>query len=172
MAATSKRRVTVRAMHSRPKWQEIKSLKARPTWVSYFIYAPDGKLSTAHHFILSRLRDLGFAILVVCAAPEPGSVPHEHHSFCDALFWKGLGGYDFSAYALALWQVSRHSPGIDVFVLNDSVYGPFSDPRGAFRQAPWDLTGFRYSFHLCRLVTGKQSFSFRNCAWHALQPVI
>jgi len=147
----------LRTMHRSPAWCTIKPLTPKPAWVAYFLFLPDEKLSAAHRFTLSRLRDLGFAVLVVCAAPEPGCVPQELHGFCDALLWKGLAGYDFSAYTLALWQISRRSPHADVFVLNDSVLGPFTDVRPAFRAAPWNLTGFTGAREIANHI---QSYAF------------
>ena len=72
------------------------------------------------------------------------SIPRSIHvsTFADALYWKALSGYDFSAYSAALREISRKSPHADVLVINDSVYGPFTDVRSVLAQAPWELTGF------------------------------
>lgn len=63
-------------------------------------------------------------------------------ALCDALWWKGLRGYDFSAYRVGLEAIAAKSAHADVFVLNDSVYGPFEDIGPALATTPWDLTGF------------------------------
>jgi lipopolysaccharide biosynthesis protein len=59
--------------------------------------------------------------------------------------WKDLPGYDFSAYRLVLSHLAGCSPGAEVLVMNDSVYGPFADLREVFDTAPWALTGFTAS---------------------------
>jgi lipopolysaccharide biosynthesis protein len=159
--------------HKRPAWKEVKALKPKHRWVAYFMYAPDGVLSPTHIFTLSRLRDLGLPLLVVCASPHPNRLPSKLAGFCDALFWKDLPGYDFSAYTLALRQISQRSPNADVFVLNDSVFGPFSDFRTCIEKSPWDLTGFTASSQLTNHIQS-YAFSLRNVdRWRmaALTPV-
>jgi hypothetical protein len=79
------------------------------------------------------------------------------HGFCDALIWKALPGYDFSAYTVALQQISRRSSGADVFVLNDSVFGPFSDFRPLVEKSPWALVGFTASNQITNHI---QSYAF------------
>ena len=69
-------------------------------------------------------------------------VPPELLAVCDAATWKGTTGFDFSAYSLALRAVARSSPGADVFLMNDSVLGPFGDIDSVLRNTPWQLTGF------------------------------
>lgn len=151
----------LRTLHRNPPWQQIKPLTPRPEWTVYFLFLPDGQLSVSHRFTLSRLRDLGLPILAICATPGPGNVPQELHGLCDALVWKGVDGYDFSAYKLALWQISRRSPGADVFVLNDSLFGPFFDVRELLRSAPWDLTGFMGSNAITNHLQS-YAFALRN----------
>lgn len=131
--------------HRRPSHKVIKALPQRQTWIVFFMYVPDGVLSPSHRFTLERLRDLCLPIFVVCATPSPDLLPHGLAAYCDALYWKGLSGYDFSGYTLALREISRKSPGADVFVMNDSVFGPFSNLREIIKKAPWDLTGFTSS---------------------------
>lgn len=135
----------------------IKAVTQKHTWVVYFMYAPDGMLSTSHRFTLERLRDLGLSVFVVCATSRSDLIPHGLSAYCDALFWKGLSGYDFSAYTLALREISCSSPGADVFVMNDSVFGPFSDIRQDIARAPWDLTGFTSSNQVTNHI---QSYAF------------
>lgn len=126
----------------RPPSVAIKPAFARERWVAYFIFLPWGQLSEAHRFTLSRLRDEGCSVLVVCATSEASAVPEELHSYANALYWKGLGGYDFSAYTLALETIAEHSPHADVLLLNDSMFGPFHPVLPFLREARWDLTGF------------------------------
>jgi lipopolysaccharide biosynthesis protein len=80
--------------------------------------------------------------MVVCAAPAPSSIPAQVDRYADALYWKGLSGYDFSAYSAALREISRKSAHSTVMVINDSVYGPFTDVRHVLHNPPWELTGF------------------------------
>jgi lipopolysaccharide biosynthesis protein len=146
-----------RAGHRRPAWCEIKALKPKSSWIVYFMYAPDGILSPSHRYTLSRLRDCGVPLLVVCACPDANRIPNDLPGFCDALFWKALPGYDFSAYTLALRQISRKSPGANVLVMNDSVFGPFADLRDMLVNSRWDLTGFTASSQLTNHI---QSYAF------------
>lgn len=124
-----------------PPHAELKPIQPRDAWAVYFVYLPKGLLSPSHYFTLARLRDSGLGIFIVCATPEPSAVPAELLQFADAALWKGLSGYDFSAYSLALHALSRSSPGATVFFLNDSVDGPFADLRTFMKEARWDLTG-------------------------------
>lgn len=120
---------------------------ARPAarWVVCFVYVPGAGLSAGQRFTLERLKALALPVLVVCACPRDSAVLPVLRELCDALLWKDLPGYDFSAYRLALSHLAAHSPGADVLVMNDSVYGPFSDLREVFDTAPWALTGFTAS---------------------------
>lgn len=147
----------LRKAHRRPAWHQVKAISPKTAWIVYFVYTPDGLLSPAHEFTLARLRDTGVPILVVCASRNPSLIPPDLAKYCDALLWKDLPGYDFSAYTLALREISKRSPGADVLVLNDSVFGPFSDLKQVFRDARWDLTGFTASNQLTNHV---QSYAF------------
>lgn len=114
-------------------------------WTIYFVYLPDGRLDPAHRFTLDRLRALGRRLLVVCATPNAGAIPAELNSAVDALIWKDLPGFDFSAYAIGLHVLANHCPGSDALVLNDSTFGPLVDLRPWLVRARWDLTGFTAS---------------------------
>jgi lipopolysaccharide biosynthesis protein len=144
-------------MHKKPASSELKPAYARPRWIVYFIYCPTCELSAAHYFTLSRLRDSGISLLIVCATKSPAEIPGDVHKFADALIWKTLSGFDFSAYSLGLWAIAKRSPHSDVFVLNDSVFGPFSELTGEFANLPWDLTGFTAS---CEESNHLQSYAF------------
>ncbi len=106
------------------------------------MYLPDGSLTIAHRFTLQRLAALYTGLLVVAALPDGAAVPSEVFDYADAAIVKNLNGYDFSAYAIGLRAIEQGSPGCAVFVLNDSVYGPFSDLNQEFATAPWDFTGY------------------------------
>lgn len=136
------------------------------SWTVYFVYLPEGRLDPVHRFALDRLRALGRRLLVVCAAPNAAAIPEELARAADALLWKDLPGFDFSAYALGLRALAEHCPGSDALVLNDSTFGPLVDLRPWLDRVRWDLTGFTatsnvenhlqsYAFHL-RDVTPKR----------------
>lgn len=132
----------VRNSQPRPDWMAIRPISQQPAWTVYFLFAPDGIFTPSHRFALERLRDAGHRLMVVCAAASPKAIPVEVNNYADALYWKALSGYDFSAYSGALREISRRSPHADVLVINDSVYGPFTDVREVLTHAPWELTGF------------------------------
>lgn len=114
-------------------------------WSVYFAFLPDGRAADYHRFTLARLAAEPGRLLGVVASPTAEAVPVEFRDACDALIWKGLGGFDFSAYALALRHLAEASPGADLFVMNDSVFGPFASPAQTLADAPWDLAGFTAS---------------------------
>lgn len=138
------KRLAARLFHARarPASAAIKPAFPHDRWVAYFAFLPRGVLSDAHRFTLGRLRDEGCCVLVVCATPEASSVPQELLRYADAVYWKGLGGYDFSAYTLALETIAEHSPHADLLILNDSMFGPFHPVLPFVQGARWDLTGF------------------------------
>ena len=74
---------------------------------------------------------------------------------------KGLSGYDFSAYAVALREVATRSPGADLLLINDSVLGPFVDLDTLLEEAPWDLTGFT-AYSLFENHVQSYALYFRN----------
>jgi lipopolysaccharide biosynthesis protein len=140
-----------------PPHRALKPVEPRARWNAYFAYLPDARLTPGHLFTIERLRRLDGGLLIVCATPRPADVPDELRGAADALYWKGLSGYDFSAYALALRAIAARSPGADVFVMNDSVLGPLVDPAPMLDRAPWDLTGFTAS---SALENHLQSYAF------------
>ncbi len=140
-----------------PAHRVLKPASARDTWFVYFVFAPQGQLSASHLYTLARLRDMNRGVFVICAAPTAKDVPSELVDMADALYWKALPGYDFSAYAIALKALADHSPGATALVLNDSVFGPFTDLRPFLDAAAWDLTGFTASW---RQENHLQSYAF------------
>jgi hypothetical protein len=122
-----------------PPWRELRPLRPAERWTVYFLFAPDGRISPAQRFTLDRLSCRDARLLVVCAMPRPELVPADLPG--DALLWKGLGGFDFSAFALALRRIATVSPGAEAILLNDSVLGPFANLDAAFAGQAWDLAG-------------------------------
>lgn len=128
-----------------PPWAKvIRNAEAKDRWVIYFAYLPNAHLSAQHLYTLQRLREQSLPVLLVCATSDP-AISGLLAKYSDAIILKGLTGYDFSAYSLALNHLAERSPGSDVLVMNDSVYGPFTDLNHAITVAPWDLTGFTSS---------------------------
>lgn len=150
-------KIFLTGMKKQPAFRILKAVYPQPRWLVYFIYAPAGSLSPSHYYTVSRLRDSGISLLVVCAAKTPLDVPPDVHKFADALIWKSLSGFDFSAYKLALSAIGKKSPHSDVYVQNDSVFGPFSDIKGDFENLKWGLTGYTAS---CEESNHIQSYAF------------
>lgn len=140
-----------------PESFPIKEVVQRSLWALYFIYLPDGKLTNAHRHSLFQLRFQGFGVFVVVATKDVRCVPAELTDLADAVYWKALPGYDFSAYKLGLSVLARRSEGATVLVMNDSVLGPICDVVHLTTQAPWDLTGFTASG---RIENHIQSYAF------------
>lgn len=140
-----------------PAHRVIKRIEPHRRWSVYFIFLPDGPLRAQHHFTLQRLRTLQRKLLVICACPQAADIPPELAQYADAMYWKALPGYDFSAYKLALHAIAKHSPGADVFVMNDSVYGPLTDVKRMIDAPPWDFTGFTASSQIENHI---QSYAF------------
>lgn len=140
-----------------PSSKVMKPVFSDTHWTLMFIYLPSSELGEAQRYALRQLKALGRRLMIVCAAPKPCNVPEELLEMADALYWKGLGGFDFSGYAIGLHGVAANSPGADVLVMNDSTFGPFGNLSCLIDRAPWDLTGFIASSELERHF---QSFAF------------
>lgn len=149
--------------HAFPAWTMVVPPFPAPRWCLYFAYLPDSRITLAHRFTIARLRQGGTRVLIVAATPGPDpALEAELAGLGDALIRKDLGGFDFSAYALGIAAVAQGSPGASLFVMNDSVLGPFGDVERMLGDVPWGLTGFTasgrienhiqsYAFHLARV---------------------
>lgn len=135
-------RAILRSLRPAPASRELKPATPRRHWSLYFIWSPDGRLTPAHLYTLERLRARNAGLLVVIATPDVTQIPDTLFAMADALWWKAMPGFDFSGYAIGLHAIARQSPGADVFVMNDSVMGPFGDIDRLLAGAPWDLAGF------------------------------
>lgn len=140
----------------------MKPVLPKARWALYFIYAPDGRLQLSHLFTMRRLRSADTGLAVVFASASPNDLPSELLDGTDALYWKGLSGYDFSAYALGLGALAEGSPGADIIVMNDSVHGPFAPLATLWPAMRWDLTGFTASGNIQNHI---QSYAFMLRAW-------
>jgi lipopolysaccharide biosynthesis protein len=153
---------TSRDLTSLPAWSTVKPLTEKARWIVYFIYLPAGPLTAAHLFTLARLRQATAGLVVVCASPTIADVPADLAGRVDALYWKALPGFDFSAYGIALREIARSSPGADVLVLNDSILGPFDDVDLFWKRMKWELTGFSASAQIQNHI---QSYAFHLKSW-------
>jgi lipopolysaccharide biosynthesis protein len=132
-------------LHLAPPKRILRKATPAPEWILYFMFLPDGKLAPSHRFTLQRLMTSGMKLLIVCATAQPSDIPADVRNHADALIWKALPGFDFSAYAAGLWHLAATSPGANVLVLNDSVLGPFVELKPFMARTRWDLTGFTAS---------------------------
>lgn len=144
-----------------PAAREIIAVRQAPRWTCYFIYLPGGVLTPAHRFTLTRLRAMDRRLLIVCATPAIGDVPSELTAMADALWWKALPGFDFSAYAIAVTAVASASPGAELLVMNDSVLGPFGNLADWLSGTPWDFTGLT-AFSLIENHIQSYAFAIRE----------
>lgn len=127
-----------------PASATIRPVEGASRWNALFLYSPSAVLDGDQRQILRRVRALAGQLLVVIATPTVDRLPPEV-DIADAIIWKALPGFDFSAYALALAAVATRSAGATVYLQNDSVLGPFGDLDALVATAPWDLTGFMAS---------------------------
>lgn len=125
-----------------PPWKEIRRFDKAPRWNVYFAFCPDGQLTAYHHDSISRLACLPGRTGLVIASPSQTDIPAESLQSVDAIYWKGLSGFDFSAYALTLETLAQLSPGCDLFLQNDSVFGPVGDLERLIGNMRWRLSGF------------------------------
>ena len=140
------RRWTARRTRLRaPAWKVLTPPSAEGPWLLYFMFLPDGQLSAQHRFTLERLAAEDARLMIVCTCPPAHPVLEVLKNHADALYWKAMEGFDFSAYAIGLAELARHVPGSDVMLLNDSMLGPFSPLTPFIQQSPWRLAGLSAS---------------------------
>jgi hypothetical protein len=151
-------KVLAQASRSFPPHRELHfAHRAGRKWAIYFCYARNGIPTASHRFTVDRLRDEGFAVLCVCATPEPEQAKAFMRLGPDGLIWKALRGYDFSGYSVGLQALAQRYDGIDVLVMNDSILGPLHPLGPCLDSTPWDLTGFMTSHSVEHHI---QSFAF------------
>lgn len=186
-AHAGRARGLLRSLGRAPESRELKPVYPRASWSAYFIWAPDGTIDDGHRFTLARLRERDAGLLVIVASKSPEHIPSEVADIADALWWKDLPGYDFSAYAIALTEIANRSPGADVFVMNDSIFGPLFPVDPLLGASPWDLTAMTasslfenhvqsYAFHLCKFTPARlrrlRSVFFRRWSLSHFQDVV
>lgn len=128
-----------------PAWKLLTPPSTTGQWLLYFMFLPTGQLSPQHRFTLERLKKEDARLMIVCACPPDHSVLDDLKNQCDALYWKGAEGFDFSGYAIGLDELARRAPDSNVLVLNDSMLGPFAPLAPFIEQAPWRLSGLTAS---------------------------
>jgi putative colanic acid biosynthesis UDP-glucose lipid carrier transferase len=133
------------ARQDAPEWKLLTPPATTGRWLLYFMFLPHGQLSPQHRFTLERLAAEDARLMIVCACPPDHPVLSELKNHCDALCWKAVKGFDFSAYAIGLTVLAQHASGSDVLVLNDSMLGPFSPLVPFMEQARWRLSGLSAS---------------------------
>ncbi len=142
-----------------PATRSIKPLYPSSTgWIAYLLYLPDGRAQPHHWYTLERLRAAGRRLCVVFASPDAAQIEPPLLAVADAAYWKALVGYDFSAYGLLLREMANRCPGSDIFVMNDSVFGPFADLRPLFSRFRWQLSGLTASSQV--------ENHLQSCAFH------
>ena len=126
--------------------------------------------TTQHRFTLQRLASEDASVMIVCACPPGHPVLDELKRHCDALYWKGTDGFDFSAYAICLNELAQRAPGSDVLMFNDSVLGPFCAlapfVEGGFDHAVWGADITLVPLNLCRETLD----GIRNHSWSRPAP--
>ena len=110
-------------------------------WAIYFIYCPESVGLSEQKESLKNLRDQGFNILAVCASERDSAVLDEFRHLVDAMIWKELQGYDFSAYLLGARLLVDRFGSVDSLLLNDSVLGPYTDVMPLMEHSPWRVAG-------------------------------
>ena len=140
-----------------PKHRILRPARHGGLWAIFFAYSPSGSAFDQHDFTIRRLRDDGFYVLVVLAIDPLVDFDPSAWASADALILKGLKGYDFSGYQIGLRHLVDTVGTVDVLVLNDSVFGPFSSLREVVQQRDWRLTGFTSSFAVENHI---QSYAF------------
>lgn len=134
-----------RTRQDAPAWRLLTPPRTTGQWLLYFMFLPEGQLSPQHRFTLERLAAEDARLMIVCACPPDHPVLAELKNQCDALCWKAVKGFDFSAYAIGLTELARCAPDSDVLVFNDSMLGPFAPLTPFIKKAPWRLTGLSAS---------------------------
>lgn len=140
-----------------PHYRVLKPAAGGRLWALFFAYSPSGTAFDQHDFTVRRLKEDGFKVLVVLAVERFDLFDLSKWVNVDALILKELKGYDFSGYSIGLQHLIAALGTVDVLVLNDSVFGPFTPLGGIVERCAWRITGFTSSFAVENHV---QSYAF------------
>jgi lipopolysaccharide biosynthesis protein len=148
-----------------PTFRVIKSPhSASIGWNLYFIYCPTGGLEPYHVDTIQRLKATGRALMIVQARPDLTTQDAFLMENADAFIVKSLDGYDFSAYSIGLKVLCAQIEKADVLVMNDSVFGPFSDLWATAYDTGWKFVGFTESMRFNRHLQSYAFFCFAMTA--------
>ena len=135
-------RSRLRGWGNAPDWRALRPIVSAARWNGLFLFAPDGRLDPTQAETVRRLSALDGRLAVIVAAPDHTVCEDPAIECAQALYWKALGGFDFSAYAIFLQEVATRSPGAMLYLQNDSVLGPFSDVDRLIARMKWRTGGF------------------------------
>lgn len=127
-----------------PAYRVRRPITPAARWNCLFLFCPDARLNASQEMLLREARRLRGSLMVITALP-PGAQAPDGVAIADAVVEKELGGFDFSAYRIALTLIAEGSPGALAYVQNDSVLGPIGPLDRLVDEAPWELTGFMAS---------------------------
>ena len=97
--------------------------------VAVFVhYDAKGRIHDFHIEHLKALKAAGRAVILVSNSPEfPEAERQRAAPYCARIAWRRNRGYDFGAYRDGVKLIPDYDAVDSVLLLNDSVYGPFSD---------------------------------------------
>lgn len=150
-------RSRIRGWSCAPDWMALRPITSAARWNGLFLFAPDGRLDPTQVETVRRLSTLDGRMAVILAAPTLAACDDPVFESAQALYWKALGGFDFSAYSIFLQEVATRSPGALLYLQNDSVLGPFGDVDRLIAGMKWRTGGFLASAAMENHI---QSFAF------------
>ncbi|GMM91806.1 hypothetical protein [Qipengyuania sp. MTN3-11] len=150
-------RSRLRGWNPAPEWRALRTIVPAERWNGLFLFAPNGRIDPTQTETVRRIKALKGRAVVILAAPDPTACDDPALRDVEALYWKALGGYDFSAYGILLREVAARSPGAMLYLQNDSVLGPLGDVDSLIARMPWRTGGFLASAAMENHI---QSFAF------------
>ncbi|MCG6205019.1 rhamnan synthesis F family protein [Rhodopseudomonas sp. HC1] len=147
------------------------------------IYVHFDRDGLIHDYVVHQLRALEAAGYRITFVTNSQSFPAESRQrvapHCHAMLWRFNTGYDFGAYKDGIASVGDLHELDALVLMNDSVYGPFSDLAGMLSAVDrtradfwgivdsWELRYHVQSFFLLFLPTALRSTAFREF-WQAM----
>lgn len=102
-------------------------------------YDPHGLVDPYVFRLLDMVYDQGYQVVFVTGAPSLTSEDlSELQKRCVRVVRKKNVGWDFGSWKIASEQVDHLSSYSEVLLLNDSIYGPLTDPGLVFQQIAQD----------------------------------